>query len=124
MLDCMRRADRGFWKLMKHYEPQAGALLKLDKAGRRQRLREIKVETEKSLFSLPLSASATNGLTFDVTAQISSFLELTDSWVVKVKLIGACSSCSISMMTLKNGVEMAVKRAVPEVKEVIEVSSL
>ena len=53
-----------------------------------------------------------------------SFIELTDEWVVKVKLMGACSSCNISMMTLKNGVEMAVKRAVPEVKEVIEISSL
>ena len=53
-----------------------------------------------------------------------NFIELTDKWVVKVKLVGACSSCSISMMTLKNGVEMAVKRAVPEVKEVIEISSL
>ena len=53
-----------------------------------------------------------------------NFVELTDDWVVKVKLIGACSSCSISMMTLKNGVEMAVKRAVPKVKEVIEISSL
>ena len=53
-----------------------------------------------------------------------NFIELTDNWVVKVKLIGACSSCNISMMTLKNGVEMAVKRAVPEVKEVIEISHL
>ena len=53
-----------------------------------------------------------------------NFIELTDKWVVKVKLVGACSSCNISMMTLKNGVEMAVKRAVPEVKEVIEISSL
>jgi len=53
-----------------------------------------------------------------------NFIELTDNWVVKVKLIGACSSCNISMMTLKNGVEMAVKRAVPKVKEVIEISSL
>ena len=53
-----------------------------------------------------------------------NFIELTDNWVVKVKLIGACSSCNISMMTLKNGVEMAVKRAVPEVKEVVEISSL
>jgi Fe-S cluster biogenesis protein NfuA len=53
-----------------------------------------------------------------------NFIELTDKWVVKVKLIGACSSCSISMMTLKNGVEMAVKRAVPKVKEVLEISSL
>ena len=53
-----------------------------------------------------------------------NFIELTDEWVVKVKLVGACSSCDISMMTLKNGVEMAVKRAVPEVKEVLEISSL
>ena len=30
-----------------------------------------------------------------------NFIELTDEWVVKVKLIGACSSCNISMMTLK-----------------------
>ena len=52
------------------------------------------------------------------------FVELTDDWTVKVKLVGACSSCSISMMTLKNGVEVAVKTAVPEVKEVVEISSL
>jgi len=53
-----------------------------------------------------------------------NFIELTDKWVVKVKLVGACSSCNISMMTLKNGVEVAIKRAVPEVKEVVEISSL
>ena len=53
-----------------------------------------------------------------------NFIELTDEWVVKVKLVGACSSCNISMMTLKNGVEMSVKRAVPKVKEVLEISSL
>jgi len=52
------------------------------------------------------------------------FVELTDDWIAKVKLVGACSSCNISMMTLKNGVEVAVKNAVPEVKEVVEVSSL
>ena len=53
-----------------------------------------------------------------------NFIELTDDWIVKVKLVGACSTCSISMMTLKSGVEVAVKRAVPRVKEVIEISSL
>ena len=53
-----------------------------------------------------------------------NFIELTDQWVVKVKLVGACSSCNISMMTLKNGVEVAIKHAVPEVKEVVEISSL
>ena len=53
-----------------------------------------------------------------------NFIELTDEWVVKVKLMGACSSCSISMQTLKNGVETVVKRAVPRVKEVVEISAL
>ena len=53
-----------------------------------------------------------------------NFIELTDQWVVKVKLVGACSSCNISMMTLKNGVEVAIKHAVPEVKEVVEIYSL
>lgn len=52
------------------------------------------------------------------------FVELTDDWVVKLKLVGACSSCSISMMTLKNGVEVAIKQAVPEVKEVVDIESI
>ena len=50
------------------------------------------------------------------------FIELTDDWVVKVKLLGSCSSCSISMQTLKNGVEVVIKRAVPEVKKIVEVT--
>lgn len=50
-------------------------------------------------------------------------VEVTDDMIVKVKLIGACQTCNVSMMTLKNGVEVAIKRAVPEVKEVIDVTS-
>ena len=53
-----------------------------------------------------------------------NLVEVTDEFVVKVKLIGACETCNISMQTLKNGVEIVVKRAVPEVKEVIEITSL
>ena len=52
-----------------------------------------------------------------------SLVEVTQDMVVKVKLIGACSSCNVSMMTLKNGVEVAVKNAVPEIKEVIDVTT-
>ena len=51
-------------------------------------------------------------------------IEVTDDMVVKVKLLGACSDCNVSMMTMKSGVEQAVKRAVPEVKEVIDITSL
>jgi Fe-S cluster biogenesis protein NfuA len=53
-----------------------------------------------------------------------NFIELSDDWIVKVKLIGACSSCNISMMTMKNGVEVVIKKAVPEVKEVVDISTL
>ena len=52
-----------------------------------------------------------------------SLVEITDDYIVKVKLMGACETCHVSMMTLKNGVEVAVKNAVPKVKKVIEISS-
>lgn len=45
-------------------------------------------------------------------------VEITDEGVVKVKLLGACSNCSMSSMTLKAGVEEAVKKAVPQIKSV------
>jgi len=47
-----------------------------------------------------------------------SFVELTDDNIVKVKLQGACGRCPHAQMTLKNGVEVAVKRAVPEIVSV------
>jgi Fe-S cluster biogenesis protein NfuA len=46
-------------------------------------------------------------------------IEITDDAVVVVRLLGACSDCSMSMMTLKAGLEEAVKKAAPEVKSVI-----
>jgi len=46
------------------------------------------------------------------------FIELTDDNTVNVKLLGACGSCPYSTMTLKNGVETAMKKAIPEVKSV------
>ncbi len=47
-----------------------------------------------------------------------SLIEITDDNIVKVELMGACRSCSMSMMTLKAGIEEAIKRAVPEIKSV------
>ena len=46
------------------------------------------------------------------------FIELTDDNVVNVELQGACGSCPFSRMTLKNGVEDAVRKALPEIKTV------
>jgi Fe-S cluster biogenesis protein NfuA len=47
--------------------------------------------------------------------------EVTEDFIVKVKLTGACESCPFSIHTLKAGVEMALKKELPEIKEVIAV---
>lgn len=48
-------------------------------------------------------------------------VDVTDDFVVKVKLTGACSGCPFSMQTLKAGVEQALIKEVPEIVEVIAV---
>ncbi|MEW5768460.1 MAG: NifU family protein [bacterium] len=40
---------------------------------------------------------------------------------VKVRLTGACGGCPMSQMTLKMGVERAIKNLVPEVAEVVAI---
>ena len=42
-------------------------------------------------------------------------LEITEDFVVKVELKGACKSCSMSTMTMKAGIEETIKRAVPQI---------
>ena len=44
-----------------------------------------------------------------------SIEEITPEGVVKLKLLGSCGSCPMSIMTLKAGIEQAIKKAVPEV---------
>jgi Fe-S cluster biogenesis protein NfuA len=41
--------------------------------------------------------------------------EITPENIVKLKLLGACGNCPMSIMTLKAGIEEAIKKAVPEV---------
>lgn len=41
--------------------------------------------------------------------------------VVEVRLMGACESCPISMMTLKEGIEQRIRKVIPEVVEVTAV---
>ena len=38
--------------------------------------------------------------------------------VVDVKLLGACGSCPMSTLTLRAGVEQAIKKAIPEIARV------
>ena len=41
--------------------------------------------------------------------------DITDDKVVKLKLLGTCASCAMSIMTFKAGLEQAIKKAVPEI---------
>lgn len=64
----------------------------------------------------------------DALTQIRPFLaddggnisleEITADMVARVMLHGSCSSCSMSPMTLKAGVEETIRRAVPEIRSV------
>ena len=44
-----------------------------------------------------------------------------ETGVVEVRLMGACESCPISMMTLKEGIERRVREVVPGITEVVAV---
>ncbi len=45
-------------------------------------------------------------------------VDCTDDGVVRVRLTGACQGCPMSQMTLKQGVERALLKEVPGLKEV------
>lgn len=41
--------------------------------------------------------------------------------LVKVQLKGACVGCSVNQMTLKSGVEMTIKKYVPQIQNVVNI---
>ena len=43
--------------------------------------------------------------------------------LVKVQLQGACVGCSVNQMTLKSGVEMTIKKYVPQIEKVVNILS-
>lgn len=45
-------------------------------------------------------------------------LEITEDMTLRLELLGACSSCPMSSMTFKAGLEEAIKKSVPEIKHV------
>lgn len=46
------------------------------------------------------------------------YVDMTNEGVVMVRLTGHCGSCPHAMQTLKQGIETAIKRVIPEVKSV------
>lgn len=45
-------------------------------------------------------------------------VQITENFVVELELLGACGSCSMSSMTMKAGIEQAIKKAAPEIVSV------
>jgi Fe-S cluster biogenesis protein NfuA len=52
---------------------------------------------------------------FEADGGDMELVDITDEGIARVKLLGACHDCSMSLMTLKAGVEQAVKRVAPEI---------
>ena len=50
-----------------------------------------------------------------------SLVSIDNDRIVNVKLHGACVGCSVNQMTLKNGVEMTIKKYVPQIDRVVGV---
>lgn len=51
-------------------------------------------------------------------------VEVTDDLVVKIKWVGNCEHCTMSSMTMKAGVEQAIKSKVPEIRAVVAVNGV
>ncbi len=49
-------------------------------------------------------------------------VDVTEDGTVLVRLTGACSGCGMSVLTLKAGIERALKQKFPEIKEVKDVN--
>ncbi len=47
-----------------------------------------------------------------------SIEEITPGNVVRLRLLGSCGSCPMSIMTLKAGIEQAIMRSVPEIESI------
>ncbi len=73
----------------------------------------MKEEVQKAIDSIRPSLQADGG---DV-----ELVDVSEDGIVKVRLTGACRGCPMSQMTLKMGIEKAIKKQIPAVKEIVAV---
>ncbi len=71
---------------------------------------EIKENVEKALSEIRPFLNSDGG---DIT-----LVEIIDDKHVKVRLEGACTSCSLSISTMKAGVETTIKKYAPQIETV------
>ena len=51
-------------------------------------------------------------------------VDITDELMVQVKWLGNCEMCTMSTMTMKAGVEQAIKSRLPEINGVVAINGL
>lgn len=73
-------------------------------------LEEVTINVEKALEEIRPFLNSDGG---DI-----SLVEIIDKKHVKVRLEGACTSCSLSMSTMKAGVETTIKKYAPQIETV------
>lgn len=50
-------------------------------------------------------------------------VEITPENTLKLQLKGACSTCNMSHMTMRSGIEETIRRAVPEIRQIISLNN-
>ena len=51
-----------------------------------------------------------------------SLVSIDEDKIENVQLHGACVSCTVNQMTLKSGVEMTIKKYVPQIEKVVSIT--
>ena len=74
---------------------------------------EVKINVEKALDEIRPFLKSDGG---DI-----SLVSIEDDRLVKVQLEGACVGCTVNQMTLKSGVEMTIKKYVPQIEKVVNI---
>ncbi len=75
---------------------------------------ELTIEIEKALEEIRPFLNSDGG---DIT-----LISIDDDKHVKVRLEGACTSCSVNQMTLRAGVETTIKKFAPQIETVVNIS--
>ncbi|MFV8269305.1 NifU family protein [Flavobacterium sp. GT2N3] len=74
---------------------------------------ELVVEVQKALEEIRPFLNSDGG---DIT-----LISIEDDKHVKVRLEGACTSCSVNQMTLRAGVETTIKKFAPQIETVVNI---
>ncbi|CAL65113.1 NifU family protein [Christiangramia forsetii] len=74
---------------------------------------EVKMNVEKALAEIRPFLESDGGNI--------SLVSIEDDRLVKVQLEGACVGCTVNQMTLKSGVEMTIKKYVPQIEKVVNI---